>query len=141
MPKPISRARNTTATSNTAAKPRCLTLVRSTVDSVEQIDRELLDFDVDDDIASIIPMPDSISVPVRALISKELAHRFEFADELDRWLHAAHDRLGGATPFECVVAGDGIAVLRTLLDGADGIPSEIARLLAQHPTPALKLVP
>ena len=141
MPKSISRVRKTTAASNTVAdKPRSLTLLRSSAVPAERLDRELLEFDVEDDMESIIPMPPSIAAPIRAAISKALAHRFEFADELDRWLHAAHGLLGGATPFEYVVAGEGMAVLRVLLDGADNIAPEVAELLAQHPMPALKLV-
>ncbi|HEY0994843.1 MAG TPA: hypothetical protein VGD77_02510 [Gemmatimonadaceae bacterium] len=138
MPKPISRARKTTAASNAVGQSRALSLVRPS--SPEPLRCDSLEFDVEDDIASIIPMPASIAVPIRSAISRELARRFEFADDLDGWLHAAHDRLGGATPFECVVAGDGLGVLGALLDGADGIPSEVAETLAQHSTPVLKLV-
>ena len=138
MPKPISRARKTTAASNAVGQSRAISLVRPS--SPEPLRCDALEFDVEDDIASIIPMPASIAAPIRSAISGELARRFEFADELDGWLHAAHARLGGATPFERVVAGDGLAVLRALVEGADVIPSEVAALLAQHPTPVLKLV-
>lgn len=141
MPKPISRARKTTAALNTATDTRQpLELLRPSAVRSELLGGELLEFDVEDDMAALIPMPPSIAAPIRSAISRELARRFEFADELDGWLHAAHDQLGGSTPFECVVAGAGIAVLGALMDGADDIAPEVAKLLAQHPTPALKLV-
>lgn len=77
-------------------------------------DHDLLDFDVDADLRAIIPMPATIPAPVRASISHALGASFTYADDLDAWVHAPHAALHGATPFETIVAGDGIAVLRAL---------------------------
>lgn len=59
-------------------------------------------------------VPPTIPAAVRSAITRALGHQFEFADELDEWLHAPNEGLAGATPFECVVDGDGLAVLRAL---------------------------
>lgn len=85
----------------------------------EEFERALLAFDPEDDLAQIIPMPSTIPQLVRAAITQALGDQFGFADELDDWLHGPNDALAGATPFECVVAGDGIAVLVALLGPGD----------------------
>lgn len=82
--------------------------------SPEQLEHELLSFDVDDDIASIIPMPKTIPLEVRTAITQALVDRFEFADSLDEWLYAPCETLGGAVPYDCIVYGDGMAFLRAL---------------------------
>jgi hypothetical protein len=75
-------------------------------------------------IAGVVPVPSTISVSTRGKIEREMLIRFEFAEDLDQWLHASHDKLHGAAPYERLIAGDGIAVLRALL----GVPinSELA---------------
>jgi hypothetical protein len=82
--------------------------------SPEAFDQDLLSFDFDDDEGAIIPMPPSISTPVRVAITKALIEKFEFIDTLDEWLHAPNDVLDGVTPFERIVEGDGLAILRAL---------------------------
>ena len=91
-----------------------LHLIRRELDADGQSEDAALSFDADDDVAAIIPMPPSIPRIVRAAITVTVARRFEFAEDLDAWLHAPNAVLGGATPFERIVDGDGIAVLRAL---------------------------
>jgi hypothetical protein len=83
-------------------------------ESVEQLERELLAFDVDQDISDIIPMPATIPTDVRRAISRTLADRYEFADALDAWLHASNEALGGSMPLERIAAGDWRAFLLAL---------------------------
>lgn len=91
-----------------------LVLVRSEARLSEALDDAPLAFDVDDDVAAIIPMPPSIPASIRAAITRALGEQFEFADDLHEWLHAPCEALAGKTPFERVVAGDGAAVLLAL---------------------------
>lgn len=83
------------------------------------LERALVAFDPEDDMAQIIPMPPAIPPAVRVAITQALGRRFEFADELDDWLHNPNDALAAATPFERIVAGDGLAVLVALLGPGD----------------------
>jgi hypothetical protein len=68
-------------------------------------------------IAGIVPVPPTIPSAVRdALERMMMTLRFGGdTDLLDRWLHADNPALGGASPFERLVAGDGVGVLRVLL--------------------------
>lgn len=76
----------------------------------------LLDFDDDDVIAAIVPVPPSIPVAMRVALERMMTLRFAGAsDRLDEWLHASHPLLRGASPFETLVARDGVGVLRALL--------------------------
>lgn len=98
-------------------------------EDAEEIERALLDFDVDADIAAIIPMPPTIPLAVRAAITRALGDRFQDGDDaLNDWLHSPNESLAGATPFERVVAGDGIAVLTSLL--GPGEHPELRELVA-----------
>lgn len=87
--------------------------------TAEELERAALAFDPQDDLAQIIPMPPTIPRLIRAAITQALGDRFEYAEELDEWLHGPNDSLAGATPFERVVVGDGMAVLVALLGPGD----------------------
>lgn len=101
----------------------------------EELERALLAFDVDTDIAAIIPMPSSIPPSVRAAITQALGDRFQDDDDaMDGWLHNPHESLAGATPFERVVVGDGVAVLAALL--GRGEHPELRELVAVAPAEA-----
>ena len=76
----------------------------------------LLAFDDGDVIADIVPVPPSITAEMRDALERMMNLRFNGdTDRLDRWLHADHRVLHGASPFQTLVAGDGAAVLRALL--------------------------
>jgi hypothetical protein len=79
-----------------------------------EIARTIAEIDVDDDIAAIIPMPKTIPAAVRTAITDAFM-RLSDGEDLDRWLHEAHELLGGASPFERIVSGDGTAVLEVLM--------------------------
>ena len=81
---------------------------------IDAVERALCGFDVDEEMAEIIPMPAGISPIVRSAIVRALGKAFEFGDAMDEWLHAPNAELRGKTPFERVVAGDGLSVLRAL---------------------------
>ena len=98
----------------------------------------LLAFDADDDMAAIIPMPPEIPSIVRAAITVTVAQRFEFAEDVDAWLHAPNAALGGATPFERLVLADGIAVLRALRGTND--LADVLRSARDICEPGLKLM-
>ena len=88
---------------------------RSAPGSSAPLEEALLHFDVEEDLAAIIPMPLTIPPAVRMAITKAACERFEFADELDGWLHAPDAGLGGRTPFEAIVEGEGEGVLAVLM--------------------------
>lgn len=76
----------------------------------------LLDFGDGDVIAGIVPVPPSIPVAMRVALERMMTLRFAGdSDRLDEWLHAGHPVLRGAAPFETLIAGDGLGVLRALL--------------------------
>lgn len=76
----------------------------------------LLDFGDDDVIAGIVPVPPGMPVAMRVALERMMNLRFAGnSDRLDEWLHADHPVLRGASPFETLVAGDGVGVLRALL--------------------------
>jgi len=76
------------------------------------LETELLqDVDVEADLMAVIPMPPTIPAPLRAAITDSICRQFD--SDLE-WLHAPHPALGGATPFERIVAGDAEAVLLAL---------------------------
>lgn len=133
-----ARAADAVSRSRTQAVP--MALLAPSIDSTDAIERTLTSFAVEDDLASIIPMPDSIPAVIRATITTAIAQRFTFADELDDWLHAPHDALDGDSPFERIVDGDGIAVLMALAQGRGhgGIGALVADL--QRSPPPLRLV-
>lgn len=81
---------------------------------IDAVERELCGFDVDEEMAEIIPMPARISPTLRSAIVRALEKTFEFGDAMDEWLHTSNPELRGQTPFERVVAGDGLGVLRAL---------------------------
>src|SRR5690348_7820909 len=66
----------------------------------------LLNFDDDDVIAGIVPVPPSIPAAMRVALERMFRLRFPAADSdgLDEWLHADHPVLRGASPFETLVA-------------------------------------
>ena len=81
---------------------------------INGVERELCGFDVEEEMAELIPMPRGISPIVRSAVVRALGKAFEFGDAMDEWLHAPNAELRGETPFERVVAGDGLGVLRAL---------------------------
>lgn len=117
-----------------------LALVHAADAAVDLREEDLLDFDVEADVMAIIPMPPSIPVPIRMAITRAAGKRFTFADDLDAWLHAPHEGLRGDTPFERVVAGDGMTVLVALLDGASDAEADRLIGVARAAAPRLKLV-
>lgn len=129
-----------TASAATCSQTRTLSLHRTEQESSEALERELVSFDVDEDIESLVPMPNSIAARTRAAITQLIGRRFTYAEDLDDWLHAPNVRLHGVTPFERMVAGDGTSVLHALADGV--LSAEIAELLklAKPAKPGLRLV-
>ena len=122
MPRNTSPlGRRSTCTSAPRASERLSPLELLRADPIvtegdEALERALLAFDVDADIAAIVPMPATIPPLVRAAITQALGERFQEDDDaMEVWLHCSNEALGAATPFECMVAGDGIAVLSALL--------------------------
>lgn len=99
--------------------PSTLSLVPPGSVSVQASDdaSSLLDFNADDVIADIVPVPPCIPAAMRVALERMIRLRFPASDSdrLDEWLHAGHPVLRGASPFETLVAGDGVGVLRALL--------------------------
>ena len=84
--------------------------------SSDDTEEELLAFNDCDVIAGIVPAPLTIPSGVRDELQRMLTVKFGGdTDRLDRWIHADNPALCGASPFERLVAGDGVGVLRTLL--------------------------
>ena len=78
----------------------------------DDVEEALLAFDPDDELAAIIAMPPTIPATLRTMITDAVCARFDFSEDLDGWLHSPSIVLGGATPFEHIALGDGVAVLR-----------------------------
>jgi hypothetical protein len=98
--------------------PALSLMAHGTRDSASNDDTEeaLLDFNESDVIAGIVPVPPSIPAAMRDALERMMVLRFAGdSARLDRWLHADHPALRGASPFDTLVAGDGSAVLRALL--------------------------
>ena len=77
----------------------------------------LLDFQESDVLAGIVPVPSSIPSAIRNALKRLILLRFRGdTDALDRFLHEDNAALQGASPFEVLVAGDGLGVLRALGD-------------------------
>lgn len=57
-------------------------------------------------LADVVPVPLSIAPAMRDAFDRAMRRRFELADDLDDWIHS---------PFEPLVRGDGLAVLRAVL--------------------------
>lgn len=140
--RPSKRQRSVTRT-RVASQTRTTTnlqLLDTDLGTTQALEEELL-ASIDPDDPEIIPMPDTIPALVRATIAVSLCDRFEFADELDLWIHASNDALGGDTPFERIVDGDGIAVLRALRASAPTTKvQEAARDAATGVKPSLRVV-
>lgn len=135
-----SAAIRTSADVTAATTPAPLALVHREVERADELERQLLAFDVEEDLMANIAMPPTIPVPIRAAITKAAGQRFTFAAELDEWLHAPHDGLHGRTPFERLVDGDGVAVLVALLDGTSCGDLDRLIAVAWRPGARLKLV-
>ena len=135
---PLSQRSARTALHRGAQLVSPLHLLRSSsavTEGDEELKRALLAFDVDADIAAIIPMPSTIPPVVRAAITQALSERFQEDDDaMEDWLHSSSKALDGATPFERVVAGDGMAVLTALLGSGDH-PALSALVAAVHSAP------
>lgn len=108
------------------------------------LERELLSFDADEDILSLVAMPRCIPAAARAAITTLLARRFasvaqevdEQADALEAWLYTPHRLLGDACPFDRIIAGDALAVLIALVDPpADLLEALEARTRTASPPP------
>jgi len=79
------------------------------------LEARLLSFDVEEDLEAVVPMPPTIPLGVRHALTKLFIRRFTYYRELDLWLHLPHPALRGRTPYERIVDGDGVSVLRALL--------------------------
>ena len=91
--------------------------------SRDDTEESLLDFNDDDVIAGIVPVPPTIPPALRDALERMMIVRFAGdIDRLDGWIHAGHPALRGASPFETLVEGDGAAVLRALLRNDRGTP-------------------
>lgn len=118
MPRKISRpvpSGSSVAASVKVDDARPSAVVSTDAGVEAAVQDELLNFDVEDDSIALVPMPSTIPDHVRAAITTAVGERFTYAADLDEWLHAPHDALVGRTPFECIVDGDGPAVLAALL--------------------------
>ena len=83
--------------------------------SSDDTEEELLAFNDCDVIAGIVPVPPTIP-EVRDQLERMMALRFGGdTDRLHAWIHADNPALCGASPFERLVAGDGVGVLRARL--------------------------
>ena len=72
----------------------------------------------EDDVATlvgIVPLPSHITPAMRGVLERALLLRFEYAEDVDAWKTASNARLGGAAPYERLLEGDGLAVLRALV--------------------------
>jgi len=124
MPRSTSVRRNPeshcTAASGDRVRNSRVSVVQSAHPNSEaceaaELEASLLDFDPNDDLEALVPMPPAISAGVRRTLTATFARRFVRYRDLDAWLHTPHPALGGDTPFERIVDGDGISVLRALL--------------------------
>lgn len=89
------------------------TMSRTSSDDTDPKSREFNDGGV---IGGIVPVPLAIPPALRDALEQMMTLRFGGdSDRLEKWLHADHPALHGASPFETLAAGDGVAVLRTLL--------------------------
>jgi hypothetical protein len=79
------------------------------------LDFDDLEFDDMDVIAEIVPLPPSISHTTRVSLDRAFLLRFTDLYELHEWLHASNHALRGATPYERLMDGDGLDVLRAAL--------------------------
>lgn len=67
-------------------------------------------------IAGIIPVPPSVTPAMRAALERAMTLKYgDDVESLDAWIHAPHPNLTGMSPFQRLVDGDGLAVLRALL--------------------------
>lgn len=110
-----------TVSASVAAGYRRPTLVRPTkMPSANEADleRELLAFDPEEDVAAAIPMPPTIPADVRSAITDALLERFADPEALDAWLHTPQATLDGESPFARIVDGHGHAVLFALVGSA-----------------------
>lgn len=82
-------------------------------------DDALLSFEGSVIIAGIVPVPTCIPSGVRDALERMMLLRFSGnSDKLDCWLHEDHSALNNASPFEALIAGDGLGVLRALVDSS-----------------------
>jgi len=79
------------------------------------LEAQLLNFDAEEDLEAVVPMPPTIPLGVRHALTKLFIRRFTYYRELDLWLHLPHPTLRGRTPYERIADGDGVSVLRALL--------------------------
>jgi hypothetical protein len=94
--------------------PVALQLISADLVTEDDIEAALLDFDPDEVLNSVVPMPPSIPAGSRKQIADAACVKFEYYEDLDIWLHSPNITLGGATPFERIVRGDSEAVLLAL---------------------------
>ena len=98
----------------------------------------LLNFDEADVIADIVPVPPSVPPALRDALDRAMR---VLGTDLDQWLHEGHPALRGASPFEALVAGDAIGVLRALLRDGNRIPGRRTRMAPEEHRPThLRLV-
>lgn len=115
MPGPRSKVPQKTPLRDRAMRATvAVELVRSNSPTDDDVEEALLAFDPDDELAAIIAMPPTIPATLRTMITDAVCARFEFSEDLDGWLHSPSIVLGGATPFDHIALGDGVAVLRAL---------------------------
>ena len=89
-------------------------------------------------IAGVIPVPPSISTAMQTVLERAMLARFDQVTELHEWMNASHPSLHGAAPFERLLDGNAMAVLRALIkepliidlmaDTSDAEGNERARL-------------
>jgi hypothetical protein len=120
MPKKSARilaSVPSTPRSSACNQTSTLNLVREGGEAIDMLEPDRVCFDPDDDLEAHVPMPSSIPPRTRPAITQMVGGRFEYAEDLDTWLHAPNGRLKGLSPFECIVAGEGELVLNALADG------------------------
>jgi hypothetical protein len=126
-----------------APRVRRLVSLREEIVQRDALERELLSFDPSVDMASGIVLPPAIPLAARAAITTLLAKRFGAegkadwqADAYEAWLYEPHRLLGGACPFERVIAGDALAVLVALIDPPVDPPVDRDATAASRPARA-----
>lgn len=82
---------------------------------LEALECSLLAFEANDDVLALVPMPPTIHAALRGALTDVFAREFSYYEDLHEWLHRSNEMLGGKSPFEVLIAGDGRAVLRAAL--------------------------
>jgi hypothetical protein len=106
----------TLATQTGPAPSPASTSAHHAIVSSEPEEREALQFEEEvATLAGIVPVPSHVTRAMRGILERALLMRFEFAEDVDAWMTGSNARLNGASPYERLLDGDGMAVLRALL--------------------------